>query len=295
MPSASFIHTLLIMGEIIFVDLILSGDNALVIGAAASFIPRDRRWLALGLGGVGAILLRILFTTSATFLLQIPYLKAIGGLLVLVISVRLLADNETKKEEEEIEQGSSVSGIEKLPSLALRFSHLIQNFTYKRISVERMNLLMAIGTIIIADISMSLDNIVAIGALAKGQVSLLIIGLIFSIVLLMLGSALACKLIEHIPGLIILASVVLALVSADLIWADVQNLPFIKSHWLSHPMIYVFAFAGVIFYVLRIPCSWLLRHCSGWIKPIVRHKQISTNKKSNTTPLARITKSLLIL
>src|SRR5882724_11031685 len=81
-----------LIGGIILVDLVLSGDNALVIGAAASGLPREQRWSAIAIGGAGAIILRVVFAVVATFLLQLPLLQAIGGALLLIIALRLLAD-----------------------------------------------------------------------------------------------------------------------------------------------------------------------------------------------------------
>src|SRR5919205_1284842 len=98
------------IGAIILVDLVLSGDNALVIGAAAAALPRRQRWLAIATGGGGAVVLRIVFAFIATLLLQLPLLQAIGGLILLFIAIRLLADRENKvhrKSNEHIEVSSS--------------------------------------------------------------------------------------------------------------------------------------------------------------------------------------------
>src|SRR6185437_2383551 len=83
-----------IIGGIVLVDLVLSGDNALVIGAAAASLPRRQRWTAILAGGVGAIVLRILFTLAAALLLRLPLLQAIGGILLIAIAVKLLHDRE---------------------------------------------------------------------------------------------------------------------------------------------------------------------------------------------------------
>src|SRR5690242_3730477 len=82
------------LGGIILVDLALSGDNALVIGAAASDLPRRQRWYAIVIGGGGAIVLRIIFAVAVTFLLQLPFLQAIGGVVLLYIAVRLLLERK---------------------------------------------------------------------------------------------------------------------------------------------------------------------------------------------------------
>jgi len=82
---------------ILLVDLVLSGDNALVIGAAAAGLPQRQRWIAIFFGGAGAAVLRIVFAFIASFLLVLPWLQAIGGLILLIIAIRLLADRDAKR------------------------------------------------------------------------------------------------------------------------------------------------------------------------------------------------------
>jgi YjbE family integral membrane protein len=243
---------LLSVGGVILVDLILSGDNALVIGAAAAHIrQRRQRWLALALGGVGAILLRVLFTTSATFLLSIPYLQALGGVVVLVIAIRLLFDDQPAANSTNEEQGASTESAEpQLPGLARWFSDWVGRRGGKKTASENRDFLLAILTITIADITMSLDNIIAIGALAHQQVVVLLVGLFLSIVLLIIGSALVSELISRIPWLIIIASFILAWVSSDLVWNDVHNLPFIKNNPAFHIGLLVSFFCIVFVFTL---------------------------------------------
>lgn len=235
---------LLSIGGIIFVDLILSVDNALVIGTAVSVIPdRRRRWIVLVLGGVGAIILRVLFTASATFLLKISYLQAVGGILVLIIAMRLLlADppgSETPQEEHKNDEGPGTNS--ELPPLVSKFSNQISKWIGSSASSENLNFILAVITVMIADITMSLDNIIAIGALAHGQVLLLIIGLLFSILLLLLGSALFSELINRLPWLLLFASGILAWVASDLIWNDAQRLSFIQGDIHYRTAIYAFS------------------------------------------------------
>lgn len=214
---------LLAIGGIIFVDLVLSGDNALVIGAAASTIPARQRLMALVLGGIGAIVVRIVFTSFATFILNNLYLQAIGGVLVLLIAIRLLFDGSNEPDNKETVEGNT-AGVEALPSLAKRFSERMSRLLRGRMAADRLNLLIAILTIVVADITMSLDNILAIGALAAGNILFLSIGLILSIVLLMIGSALVAMLMTRFPWLIIGASLILAAVAADLLWHGTNQL-----------------------------------------------------------------------
>src|SRR6185312_6347318 len=95
-----------IIGGIVLVDLVLSGDNALVIGAAAASLPRQQRWTAILTGGIGAIVLRIVFTLIAAALLQLPLLQAIGGILLVAIAIKLLLDREHELRKK---QGSAES------------------------------------------------------------------------------------------------------------------------------------------------------------------------------------------
>ncbi|GHO97050.1 hypothetical protein KSF_070980 [Reticulibacter mediterranei] len=184
------------LGGIILVDLVLSGDNALVIGAAASKLPRKQRWLAILLGGGGAIVLRIAFAIIATLLLQLPLLKAIGGALLMIIAVRLLMDRNTatdgKGEKQEGESG-----------------------------VKR-GFFPALMTILVADVTMSLDNVLAVGALAAGELLVLAVGLVISILFLLVGSALIAELISRLPWLLDLASLVLGWTAANMILDDIK-------------------------------------------------------------------------
>jgi YjbE family integral membrane protein len=172
---------------IILVDLALSGDNVLVIAAAAARLPSAQRRQAIFWGGLGALVFRFLLATVATVLLGLPLLRAIGGLVVLVIAVRLLLpDGE--------------------PSRALR--------------PARGRFFAAMLTILIADITMSLDNVLAVGALANGNVLLLAAGLAISMGLLFVATTLVAGLIRRLPWLIDVAAVVLGWTAAHLVVQD---------------------------------------------------------------------------
>jgi YjbE family integral membrane protein len=247
----SLTNSLLTIGGIVFVDLVLSGDNALVIGAAASSVPPNRRFFALMLGGVVAILTRILFTTSATFLLYFPFLQAAGGLVIMAVAIHLLFGDKDSTEEgsiEKTEEGSEVANA--LPRSAKRFSRSMQRLIGDRVSPERLNFLLTILTIIAADITMSLDNVLAIGALARGNVPFLAIGLVVSILLLMVSSALVAALMTRFPWLIIIASLILAGVAADLVWNGSNLLLPQNSRYIYHIALYVIAFVAVIFFII---------------------------------------------
>ena len=182
------------LGAIILVDLALSGDNALVIGAAASGLPRRQRLLAILSGGGAAIVLRIAFSAAATLLLVLPLLEAIGGLVLLIIAGRLLmgrTDHAGHGEQ------TGEGGPGRAPSLGK-----------------------ALLTILIADVTMSLDNILAIGGLAHGDLGLLAIGLAISIALLMVGSAVVAELIGRLPILLDVAALVLGWTGGTMIHND---------------------------------------------------------------------------
>lgn len=173
-------------GGIALVDIVLSGDNALVIGAAASKLPRAQRYLAVFWGGLGAVVLRIALAVAATEMLRVPLLQAAGGVILLAIAIRLLLP--------ESENGIAQARPNRFFSAML--------------------------TIIIADATMSLDNVLAVGALANGNIPILVGGLAVSITLLFVASAIVARLMEKLPWLLELASLVLAWTAANLLMAD---------------------------------------------------------------------------
>jgi YjbE family integral membrane protein len=189
-PSLGLLATI---GGIILIDIVLSGDNALVIGAAASRLPRGLRFLAILWGGVAAIVLRIVLAAAATLLLQVPLLQAAGGIVLMGIAIHLLVPQD---------DGPHIRA--------------------------RDRFLPAILTILAADVTMSLDNIIAIGALAKGDLTVLAIGLLFSMAALFLASAVISRLIERLSILLDLASLVLAYTAANLVAADPIAQPYVN-------------------------------------------------------------------
>ncbi len=183
------------LGGIILVDLVLSGDNALVIGAMAAGLPHQQRWMAILAGGAGAVILRIGFAILASLLLQIPFVQAIGGAILLCIAIRLL-----------------MSRIEKHPSSSPN----------TRTEQVKKSFLMALVTILIADATMSLDNVLAVGAMAHGNIPILVVGLLISVTFLLLGSAVISELINRIPLLLDAASLVLAWTASTLLLSDMR-------------------------------------------------------------------------
>ncbi len=184
---------------IVLVDLALSGDNALVIGAAASKLPGAQRRFAITVGGLAAIILRIGLTVAAVFLLRIPYLNIVGGVIVLVIAINLVRD---MYDAEETLEGAQVSGRR------------------KRLFTSNAKLFGACATIVMADVSMSLDNVLAIAALARNNIVVLIIGLLLSVALLLVASSVVAAIMERYPVLLYLAGGVLAWTAASMILND---------------------------------------------------------------------------
>jgi YjbE family integral membrane protein len=211
------------LGGIVLVDLVLSGDNALVIGAAAAGLPRRQRYIAMGAGGAAAIVLRIVFASAATLLLQLPLLQALGGLVLLVIAARLLAEREGPEQAEIAEEAELV------PHTAAD-----GEAAHARRAPGNRSFLSALLTIMVADVTMSLDNILAVGALAAGNIGLLAAGLLLSITLVLVGSALVAELIGRLPWLLDVAALVLGWTSANMILDDLRLGPVLeRASWTS--------------------------------------------------------------
>lgn len=170
---------------IALLDIVLSGDNALVIGVAASRLARSQRYAAIALGGLGAIVLRLLLASVATTLLLVPYLRFVGGVVIFVIAVRLLLP-ESERER----------------------------------TRARDRLGAAIVTILIADVTMSTDNVIAVGGLADGDIVLIVAGVTFSMLLLFVASSVIARLVERVNWLLDVAAIVLAWTAANLALND---------------------------------------------------------------------------
>ena len=200
-----------IIGGIVLVDLVLSGDNALVIGAAAASLPRQQRYTAILVGGIGAIVLRILFTLAAALLLQLPLLQAIGGILLIAIAAKLLHDRE-RDLKKHAAASEAAPETEDAASASDGSGGVNQG-------VQR-GFVSALLTIIVADVTMSLDNVLAVAALASEHIPLLIGGLLLSILILLVGSALVAELINRLPWLLDVAALVLGWTAANMILHD---------------------------------------------------------------------------
>lgn len=181
------------LGQIMLINLILSGDNAVVIALACRSLPvRQRKWGIIFGAGV-AIVMRIAFTVVATSLLGVPGLMTLGSLLLFWIAVKLLVEDG---EEKDIKESSNVWG--------------------------------AVQTIAIADLIMSLDNVVAIAAAAKGNWGLILIGLATSMPLIIFGATLVMWLLSRMPILVWAGAALLGWIAGELIVSDPAILSFIE-------------------------------------------------------------------
>jgi YjbE family integral membrane protein len=174
--------------QIIWINILLSGDNAVVIALACRSLPeRQRRW-GIILGTLPAIVLRIIFAIFIAYLLGVSYLKLVGGLLLFWIAVKIILPEE--RDSHGADEGSAV------------------------------NLWAAVRTIVIADAVMSLDNVIAIAAAAKGSTTLLVIGLAISMPLVILGSALILKILNRLPILIWAGGALLGYIAGEVMVTD---------------------------------------------------------------------------
>ena len=181
--------------QIIFIDLVLAGDNAIIIAMVASQFDNNLRKKIIFWGIAAAIVLRIIFTLIAAYLLQISGLKLIGGLLLLYVAYKLYKD--VIKDQ-------------------------IKN--QKKFNASKSNLLKAIATIIIADVSMSLDNVLGVAGAAREHYTLLVFGLILSILLMATVATAISKWIKKYKWIGWLGLLAILAVALDLIYTDINTL-----------------------------------------------------------------------
>lgn len=173
--------------KIIWINIILSGDNAVVIALASRSLPPEQQRQAIMIGSGAAVVLRIVLTVVAAQLLAMPYLQIIGGILLLWIGVQLL------NEEEDDDDGEP----------------------------KASSMMTAVRTILIADLVMSLDNVIGVAAAAKGDQILLIIGLAISIPLVVFGSSMMIKMMERFPVIVVFGAGLIGWVGGETIVSDV--------------------------------------------------------------------------
>jgi YjbE family integral membrane protein len=176
------------LGSIILANILLSGDNAIVIALAARSLPPKQQKLAIFWGSAAAIVMRVVLTLIAVEILKWPYLKIVGGVLLVYIGVTLLvpADEDDDKDDNPVQTGMAA----------------------------------AIRTILVADLVMSLDNVLAVAAAAKGNTPLLITGLALSIPLIVFGSTLLLKVMDRFPIIITAGAALLGFLAGEMLVSD---------------------------------------------------------------------------
>ena len=201
------------LSQIILINIVLSGDNAVVIALASRALPPSQQKKAILFGSLGAIVLRVVLTFFAVFLLTLPYLKLVGAALLLWIGVGLLTSDD---------DDGKIKGD--------------------------ANLWAAIKTIIIADFVMSLDNVIGVAAAAKGNVPLLVFGLVISIPLIIFGSTVILKLMTRFPMIVTLGAALLGWVAGEMAISDPSIADWAKDHHAMHTVLPIIGAAGVVLF-----------------------------------------------
>ena len=186
---------LTILVQIIFIDLVLAGDNAIIIGMVASQFPPDQRKKIIFWGIGGAVILRIILTLITAYLLQITGLRLIGGLLLLYIVYKLYTDVIKNNADDE-----------------------------SNIKVDNSSFFKAIFTVLLADFTMSLDNVLGVAGAAKDHYGLLVFGLVLSIILMATAATLISNWIKKYKWIAWLGLVAILIVAVDLIYTDIKIL-----------------------------------------------------------------------
>ena len=189
---------LIAVGQIILIDILLGGDNAVVIALACRGLPQKQRKLGIIYGTAGAIVLRVILIAFALTLLAVPYLKLVGGLLLVWIGIKLLVPHDD-------DDHSNISASDKLWG--------------------------AVKTVIVADLVMSVDNVLAIAGAAESagqhQLPLVIFGLVVSIPIIVAGSQIVLKLMDRFPIIITLGAMLLGWIAGQMIFTDPGLKPYL--------------------------------------------------------------------
>lgn len=210
--NSDIINFLSRLFAIIFIDLVLAGDNAIVIGMAARNLPKEQQKKVILLGTSGAVLIRIAATVLVVWLLQVPWLLLIGGVLLIWIAYKLLISND----QHDVKAGQSIWE--------------------------------AVRTIIIADAAMGVDNVIAIAGTAQGDIILVVLGLLISVPIIVWGSTLFIKLIQRFPIILYFGAGILAFTAANMITNEKMIEPMFNSYpwlrWLVISLIIVVVIAA---------------------------------------------------
>ena len=205
---------------IVVLDLCLAGDNALIIALAVRKLPPKQQFWGRMWGSLGAVVLRVLFISIVSWLMDVPFLRLVGGLMLIWIAVKLVRQNN--------EDAGDVR--------------------------EAGTLKQAIGIIVVADVVMSLDNVIAIAGAAKGDNVLVVFGILVSLPLVVWGSGLLAKLMNRFPAIIWIGGGVLGYVAVDMILHD----GFIAKRLGEHPSALIHPGVAILFGILLTLLGWWL-------------------------------------
>lgn len=194
----NWVEMLTALFSIVVIDLVLAGDNAIVIGLAARNLPKNMQKRVILWGSAGAVVIRAVATLLVVWLLKIPGLLLAGGIMLVWIAYKLLTE---KKDHDDVKAGTSVWA--------------------------------AVRTIIIADAVMGLDNVIAVAGASHGSPVLVVVGLLISVPIVVWGSTVILKLIERFPVIIYVGSGVLAFTAGKMIVDE----PFLKEYFVSHSVL----------------------------------------------------------
>jgi len=207
--------------EIIVINILLSGDNAVVIALACRNLPKQQRALGIFWGVIGAVVLRIILTFFAVQLLLLPYVQLVGAALLIWIGVKLVAEDEDGEHDVEASD----------------------------------RLFSAVKTVIVADLVMSVDNVIGVAGAAKGSLLLLVFGLVVSIPLVVIGSQLIMKLIDRFPWLVIAGGGLLGYIAGEIATEDAAAKPWIDAN--APALHFVAPAVGVV--IVVVAGVWLMR------------------------------------
>lgn len=200
--------------QIILMDIALGGDNSIIIGMAAKGLPAHLQKKVILFGTAGAIIARFVLAAVLVWLLAIPYLKTVGGLILLYIGMKLIG-HQGKEEEMDVEAKDTLWG--------------------------------AIRTVIIADVIMSLDNVLAVVAATEGDLLLLAIGMLISVPIIVVGSTVVVKIMDRFPWIVFVGSLVIGWAAGSMIATDdYLALPAEYALWVKLAMTAVVAVGGWI-------------------------------------------------
>jgi YjbE family integral membrane protein len=216
------------LAQIMFINVVLSGDNAVVIALACRRLSPAHQKKAFIWGSVGVVVLMVVLTIFVVYLLSLPYLEIVGSLLLLWIGIKLL-----------VAEDGGEDGVEQKDTLSA-----------------------AIRTIIIADMIMSLDNVLAMAAAAKGHMWMLVVGLVVTVPVILFGSALLMKLMERFPVFVMVGAALIGWVAGEMIITD----PAVKD-WIEANMSSLHTIAPLACAALVIGVGKTLEHMASRSKP----------------------------